>query len=317
MGNTREIVRVGGKDITVGNRRSWRGLVATFVAAQDVKESSRSLYARTLSQFFLWVEKTGRQPNLLTRQDILVYKDYLIEQGLSSLTIGSYLVSVRRFFEWAESEKIYVNIGKGIKTPKRVQAFKKQHLPNSKSAELLDYFKASSIRDYAIINLILRTGLRTIEVVRADVQDITFKSDRRILKVWGKGRMEKDEFVVLSDKAFQPIKEYLLTRKNLKSAEPLFVCESNRNEGGRMTTRSIRRICKEGLQAIGMDGREFTTHSLRHTTAVSILKNGGSITDVQEVLRHSSPTTSQIYTESIREELRLEKAPELMLDNAF
>lgn len=313
----REIVRVGGKDVRVGSRKDWRGLVASFVAAQDVKVSSRDLYARTLSQFFLWVESTGREPNQLTRQDILEYKDYLTSSNLASLTIGSYLVSVRKFFEWTEAEKIYMNIGKGIKTPKRVQAFKKQHLTDGKSVELLDHFKGASIRDYAIVNLILRTGLRTIEVVRADIGDITFKSDRRILRIWGKGRIEKDDFVVLSDKAFLPIKQYLMTRKGAKAAEPLFVCESNRNEGGRMSTRSIRRICKEGLQAIGMDGKEFTAHSLRHTTAVAILKHGGSITDVQEVLRHSSPVTSQIYTESIKEEMRLEKAPELMLDCAF
>lgn len=66
-----------------------------------------------------------------------------------------------------------------------------------------------------------------------------------------------------------------------------------------------------------MDGKEFTAHSLRHTTAVAILKHGGSITDVQSVLRHSSPVTSQIYTESVKEELRLQNAPELMLDGAF
>ena len=66
-----------------------------------------------------------------------------------------------------------------------------------------------------------------------------------------------------------------------------------------------------------MDGKEFTAHSLRHTTAVAILKHGGNITDVQEVLRHSSPVTSQIYTESVKEELRLEHAPEMCLDYAF
>ena len=66
-----------------------------------------------------------------------------------------------------------------------------------------------------------------------------------------------------------------------------------------------------------MDGREFSAHSLRHTTAVAILKHGGNITDVQEVLRHASPVTSQIYTESVKEEMRLQNAPEMMLDFGF
>ena len=56
---------------------------------------------------------------------------------------------------------------------------------------------------------------------------------------------------------------------------------------------------------------------MRHTTAVSILKHGGAITDVQSVLRHTSPVTSQIYTESVKEELRLKNAPEMFIDGAF
>lgn len=315
--SSRAIVRVQGRDVRVGNTTNWRGLVATFVSSQDVKQSSRDLYNRTLSQFFKWVEETGRQLSQMSRVDILEYKDHLTQEGLSALTIGSYIVSVRKFYEWAEANKLYPNIAKGIKTPRRVQAFKKQHLTDGKSSELLSYFEEKSLRDYAIVNLILRTGLRTIEVVRADIGDITFKGERRILKIWGKGHSEKDDFVVLSDKAYQPIANYLATRKGAKAGEPLFVSNSRQNRGERLTTRTISHLCKEGLQAIGMDGKEFTAHSLRHTTAVAILKHGGNITDVQSVLRHSSPTTSQIYTESVKEELRLQQAPEMMLDEAF
>lgn len=313
----RGIVKVAGKSVKVGNTTDWRGLVATFVSSQDVKESSRNLYNRTLSQFFKWINETGRTLATLERTDILEYKDHLQESSLSALTIGSYIVSVRKFYEWAEAEKLYPNIAKSIKTPRRVQAFKKQHLTDTKSGELLLHFQNISLRDYAIVNLMLRTGLRTIEVVRANIQDITFKGDRRVLLVWGKGHIERDDFVVLTDKAYEPIKEYLNTRKGAKSGEPLFVSNSHQNYGERLTTRTISQICKDGLKAIGMDGKEFTAHSLRHTTAVTILKHGGSITDVQEVLRHSSPVTSEIYVESVKEELRLQKAPESMLDNAF
>lgn len=315
--SSRAVVRVQGKEVRVGNTNDWRGLVATFISSQDVKESSRALYTRTLSQYFLWIEQRGKALINLTRQDVLEYKDSLQQQSLSSLTISSYITAVRKFYEWAEGEKYYPNIAKGIKTPRRQQAFKKQHLTDDKSAELLEHFKSLSLRDYAIVNLILRTGLRTIEVVRADVGDITFKGNRRVLKVWGKGHIEKDDFVVLSEKAYEPIKEYLQTRKAVKSGEPLFTSTSNQNSGGRLTTKTISSICKDGLRAIGLDGKEFTAHSLRHTTAVAILKHGGQLTDVQSVLRHSSPVTSQIYTESVKEELRLQNAPELTLDEAF
>jgi len=291
--------------------------VATFVAAQDVKESSRTLYTRTLSQFFLWVEQERKSLQLLTRTDILEYKDSLLGSGRSNLTVGSYLVVVRKFFQWAESEKLYPNIAKDIKTPKRKQAFKKQHLTDTKSGELLQHFQDRSLRDFAIVNLILRTGLRTIEVVRADIEDITFMGERRVLKVWGKGHDEKNDFVVLSDKAWLPIKNYLATRKGAKAGEPLFASNSRQNKGERLTTRTISQICKEGLRAVGLDGKEFTAHSLRHTTAVTILNHGGSLYDAQRVLRHTDPATTQIYVESIKNDKRLKDAPELILDSVF
>lgn len=318
MAQSRAIVKVGGKVVKAGTD-DWRGVVASFISSQDVKESSRNLYTRTLTQYFRWLEETKRINSFLslTRQDILEYKDSLLSSGLSALTVSSYIVAVRKFYEWAEAEKQYPNIAKGIKTPRRKQAFKKQHLTDAKSGELLQHFQSISLRDFAIVNLILRTGLRTVEVVRADIGDITFKGDKRVLLVWGKGHTEKDDFVVLSDKAYEPIRNYLATRKGAKAGEPLFTSNSRQNRGERLTTRTISAICKEGLKAIGLDGKEYTAHSLRHTTAVAILKHGGMITDVQDVLRHTSPATSQIYTESVKEELRLERAPEQLLDCAF
>lgn len=327
--NSRQIVKIGGQSIAVeaqaivkAQGANWRDAVATFVATLDSKQTTRDLYTRTLKLFFEWVDSKQRNLDSLTRTDILEYKDELLARGLSSLSVSSYLTSLRKFYAWAESEKLYPNIARGIATPKRKQEFKKQHLTDAKSGELLEYFHSESLRDFAMVNLILRTGLRTIEVVRANVEDITFKTvgdaTRRVLKVWGKGHDTKDDFVVLTDKAYKPIKDYLATRKGAKGNEPLFASDSHRNSGQRLTTRTISGICKRGLQAIGLDGKEFTAHSLRHTTAVAILKNNGlNITPAQYVLRHTSPATTQIYVESIKEEARLSNAPELILDNLF
>lgn len=324
---SREVVRVGGRVINTPSEFSsvndWRDLVARFIALEDISQSSRALYSRTLTQFFLWMERVGKLPlfalKQINRTDILLYKDSLQEAGMSPLTIGSYLVAVRKFFAALETYKIYPNIAKGIKSPKKEKGFRKAHLTDSKSSELLSYAKENNtLRDFAIINLMLRTGLRTIEVVRADIGDITYKGDKRVLLVWGKGHDRKDNFVVLTDKAYQPIKEYLGTiRKGAKAGEPLFISESIRNRGARLTTRTISGLCKGDFRAIGIDSHEFTAHSLRHTTACAILKHGGQLTDAQGVLRHASPVTTQIYTESIKEEMRLQRAPEALLDGAF
>ena len=320
---SREVIVIGGKAVKaqpqgqVSSAGDWRDVLATFIASQDVRESSRKLYTRTLKLFFEWVSRTGRSLDALTRADILQYKDDLFADGHSSLTVASYLTSLRKFYEWAEGSKLYPNIVKGVRTPRRVQAFKKQHLTDEKSGELLNHFRGSSLRDFAIVNLILRTGLRTVEVVRADIGDITFKGSRRVLRVWGKGHDTKDDFVVLTDKAFEPLRAYLNTRRGAKDGEPLFASDSHRNTGQRLTTRTISRLCKDGLKSVGLDGREFTAHSLRHTTAVTILKQGGDIAAAQAVLRHTSPATTQIYTESIKEEMRLQAAPEQLIDSAF
>ena len=308
------IVKVEGYAPVVNQSVSIIEAVEAFLSECDIRANSKNVYRRGLLNFFRWVDSTGRTISELTRADILAFKETLL-QTHSNLTIAGYMVALRRFYEWTEGCKLYPNIARGIKSPKRKNAYLKEHLRENQIAELLKHFEGNA-RDYAIVNLLLRTGLRCIEVVRANIEDVTYKGSQRILKVWGKGRDEKDAFVVLTEKAYKPIKEYLDTRGSTTLKEPLFVSASNRNLKGRLTTRTISKICKEGFRAIGIDGKEYTAHSLRHTTAVMLLKSG-SLSDVQSVLRHSSPATSQVYTKSIEEELRLANPSEMKLDGIF
>ena len=314
--SSRRLVKVAGIEVTpsLQSLQDWRGVVAYFVGYQDVKESSRQLYAKTLSQFFLWVEKTGRDLSQMTRTDILEYEDSLKEEGLSPLTIGSYLVAVRKFYEFAESEKVYPNIAKGVKSPKKENLYQKNYLHRDEIERLFSVYEEKSLRDFAIVNLLVRTGLRTIEVVRANVGDIDIVNGKRVLYVWGKGHEEKDDFVVLTDKTYLPIRRYLDSRKGVKPGEPLFSSESRQNYGERLTTMTISTIAKKALREIGLDSHSYTAHSLRHTTASMILEKGGTLFDVQKVLRHTSVNTSQIYTKMKEEEERIQTPPEALLD---
>ena len=195
---------------TVGPQRIEE-LVDSFIEAQDVKQSSKKLYRRTLKQYFNWVEDKGYLLSEIARPQLLEYKQDLLSSDKSSLTVGSYITSVRRFYEWTEANKYYPNVAKGIKTPNRKQQFKKQPLLPAQATALLSYYQDKALRDYAIVNLLLRTGLRTIEVIRANVEDLTFKSSQRVLLIQGKGRDEKDNFVILTDKTYQPIACLLYT----------------------------------------------------------------------------------------------------------
>lgn len=316
MNEINEIVK-SEQNIAITIMQKTDELVDTFINSQDVKESSKSTYRRTLKQYFSWIYKNGYSLNEITRQHVLEYKNELLNKGKSSLTVGSYITVVRKFYEWTESNKIYPNVAKGVKSPTRIQAFRKRPLSVEQINRLLDYFSNKDIRDYAIVNLLLRTGLRTIEVVRANVEDITFKGSQRVLLIQGKGRVDKDDFVILTDKTFEPIRRYLDTRGKVSGSEPLFISNSNNSKGNRLTTRTISYIVKEGLKEIGLDERCFTAHSLRHTTAVNILIGGGTLEMVQFTLRHTNPSTTQIYTSTLNEIRRLQGSGEALLDKIF
>jgi len=314
---SKEIAISKTQEVATASPQRIEELVDSFINSQDVKQSSKLLYRRTLKQFFTWVTKKSYSLSEIARPQLLEYKEGLLASGMSSLTVGSYITSVRRFYEWTEANKFYPNIAKGIKSPKRKQQFKKQPLLPSQATALLNYYEGKVLRDYAIINLLLRTGLRTVELMRAKVEDIIFKGSQRVLLVQGKGRDEKDNFVLLTDKTYKPIEAYLATRGNINPSEPLFISTSNNSQGESLTTRSISYIAKEGLKAIGLNEKAFTAHSLRHTTAVNILRAGGSLETAQFTLRHSNPATTQIYTSTLNEERRLLNSGEALLDSLY
>lgn len=295
----------------------YEEILTAFLDGLDIMDTSRETYRWGLERFFRWIRRSGRNMNSLSPADIMSFKNTLMKEKLSPLTIGGYITAVRMFYSWTETNLLYPNIARSVRPPRGRKGFRKCALSSEESASLLEYLKTRSLRDYAIVNLILRTGLRTIEVSRADIGDIVRKRGRRVLKVWGKGADEKDAYVILGDPVWEPVREYLNKRKASNKSEPLFVTEGKGHKGVRMAPRSIQYLCKEALRAIGLDGHEYSAHSLRHTTGVLILKNGGDWKDVQRVLRHASPATSQIYTASIEEEVRLDSNPESLLDDAI
>jgi len=292
-------------------------LINSFIEAQDIKPNSKQLYRRTLKQYFNWIDRKGYSLSNVARPQIIEYKEDLLNSGKSSLTTGSYITAVKLFYEWTEANKYYPNIAKGVGSPKRKQQFRKQPLLPSQATELLNYYQSKALRDYAIVSLLLRTGLRTIELIRANVEDIVFKGSQRVLLIQGKGRDERDNFVVLTDKTFKPIEEYLKTRGTTIGTSPRFISSSNNNKGEGLTTRTISYIAKEGLKAIGLNDKSFTAHSLRHSTAVNILRAGGSLETAQFTLRHSNPATTQIYTATLNEERRLQNSGEALIDSLY
>lgn len=289
-------------------------LIDVFVKEQDVNDLSKGNYSRVLTQFNNWLVKSNKAIQELNRVDILEFKSFLINSGYSDLTIGSYLSSVRRFFEWCESHKLYPNIAKGVKSPRRQQKIRKHPLTQDQCHRLLLEASKRGIRDLAIVSLLIGCGLRTIELIRANVSDISVMSGKNILRVHGKGHLSADDFVKIPHYTLNVINQYLSGRSKLKNNEPLFTSISNCNRGERLTTRYISKIVKECLIKIGLNSSMYSAHCLRHSTATFILKSGLSLMDVQNSLRHTNSNTTQIYTSFIKDELRLEDSTDVVLN---
>jgi integrase/recombinase XerC/integrase/recombinase XerD len=295
------------------SRAAIADLVEAFMASQDIAETSKAIYERALRPFTEWVVENGvLEPN---RNDILAYKDHLKGKGLEALTISSYLVAVRKFFEWMESIGLYPNVARGIKGAKRTRGFRKQPLTTGQVRELLSHLAQDETiegkRDYAIVNLLVRTGLRTIEITRADVGDIRQEGGEAVLWIQGKGRDAKDDFVLLTDCTLKPIMAYLQARGAVKDSDPLFVSCSDRNGGQRLTTRTIRAIVKDSLRAIGLDSPKLTAHSLRHTAITLSLQAGASTQEARALARHADINTTLVYAHNID---RIAHAPERKID---
>ena len=313
-------------------------VISLYLKETDRQPATRDAYRKAVTAFFRWVESTGRTVPGLTNADVIAYKEHLAKRKLSTLTIAAYINSVRNFYAWAEAAGICRNIAARVTLPKRKQEFRRRPLSVSKAAELLENTASTaSLRDFAIINLMLRTGLRCVEVVRANVGDIQHRGEQnvRVLLVQGKGHTEKDDFVVLDEAAFEPIRKYLATRKGATAAAPLFASEAfhtakecnHQTEHGetladydprRLSTRTVSAVVKRSLQAVGLDSREFTAHSLRHTAGTNILRAGGTLVQAQLMLRHANINTTEIYTRMDLKDSRLtENSGEVLLSRLY
>jgi len=163
----------------------------------------------------------------------------------------------------------------------------------------------------AYIYQLIISDLNTIAAARADIGDIRQQSGEAVLWIQGKGRTSKDEFVLLTNETLGPINAYLQAKGKTKDSSPLFSSLSDRNQGERLTTRSISRIIKDQLVGVGLDNGRLTAHSLRHTAITLSLLGGASIQEAQALARHADINTTMIYSHNIN---RVAQAPEHKID---
>ena len=292
-------------------------IIGRWMASLDLASGTKETYLSGFRAFCWFVRSTSLDFDELTRDDVKSFKEYLVnEKKLKPATVSSYLASVRSFYAYSEDNGIE-NIAHRVKGVTDSRSFKKEPLTPDQARRLLASIDCSTekgMRDFAILNLMLRTGLRDIEIVRANCKDIQTKAGVDVLYVQGKGRASKDSFVVLTPKALSPIAAYLEKRGNVNELDPLFASVSSRNAGERLTVRSISRIAKSALRAIGIDDERYTAHSLRHTAITFSLLGGATERDAQQMARHANITTTMLYSHDID---RIKHAAEREIDNVL
>lgn len=287
-------------------------IINTFLNSIDISESTQAIYRKGTTYYINYLKKQNiAEPTL---EDIKRYKIYL-ENNVKKSYSKTFISSLKRLYKFLYLHYGIKNITTEIKGIKDTD-HKKNPLKIDEAKRLLAISKSNK-RDYAIINLMLKGGLRQIEIQRANIEDLTIKNDKHILLVQGKGHKSKDDYIAISENTYTIISDYLATRKNTKPSDPLFTNEDFYHNGERLTTRSIRRIVKNYLFDIGIDEKKITTHSLRHTAITETLKNNGfNIYEAQQFARHTSPKTTEIYAGEITTEIAREKTINI-LDNVY
>lgn len=270
-----------------------------FIMFIDAKPKTIETYSRALKQFIIYLQANGiTKP---TRADIIAYRDEL-KRTVKPATVQIYIIAVRQFFKWLQQEGLYSNVSENIKGAKIEKTHKKDALTTRQIKDVLaaiDLDTPTGKRDYALFALMVTGGLRTIEVSRANIEDIRTVSDSTVLFIQGKGKDEKADYVKLPAPVEKAIRSYLNSRGKMAPDQPLFSSTSNNNQGDRMTTRAISAIIKGRLLSAGYNSDRLTAHSLRHTAGTLNLLNGGTLDETQQLLRHTNINTTMIYLHHI------------------
>lgn len=274
-------------------------LYTRFTAYIDASEKTVQTYTRAIRQYAKWASDNGiSQP---TREDILRYRDELKENHKPT-TVQNYITALRLFFQWTEQEQLYPNIANHIKGAKLDRSHKKDYLTSRQVKKVMETAKKESLqglRDYAILALLFTGGLRTIEISRANIEDIRTAGDNTVLYIQGKGREEKTEYVKIMPEVEDAIRTYLAARKPATTTEALFTSTSNNSKGKRISTRTVSDIVKQALVKAGFNSDKLTAHSTRHTAVTLALLGGQSLQEVQQFARHANITTTQIYAHNL------------------
>ncbi|MEW6556264.1 MAG: site-specific tyrosine recombinase XerD [Elusimicrobiota bacterium] len=246
-------------------------------------------YKRDIENYFAYLEKHFLSILTVTEEEIM---DYLWEQKLSkksTSTIFREQEAIKGFYKFLFTEEhIKQNPAAQLKSPKL-----EKYLPDTltieeteKLVEAPNLTKIKGIRDKAILETLYATGMRVSELTELKTSDVNL--DVGFVKCLGKG--SKERIVPVGSKAVMALKNYLAIRQKT-GGDFLFL-----NPSGKKISRiAVWKIIKKYAQKVGII-KKISPHILRHSFASHILERGADLRTIQEMLGHSSISTTQIYT---------------------
>lgn len=303
---------IGNNHLVEEKTRVNRAILEEYSKHLDLAETSKKTYLYCLNEFMRWLE--DNQIEEVTQESIIDYKNNL-RGKMKSTSINTHITAIKDLFKWLET-KGFKNVAKGVKKEHQERGFNKESLTSEQVKAVINSIDTSTIeglRARALFKLLIGTGLRECEIVRADIKDISIKGNSNILYIQGKGRKDKKEFVELCPSVMLALQEYLSVR-GAKNDEPLFTSLSDRNKGQRLTTRTIRKIIKDLFINNGIVNERITTHSTRHTAITLSIYKGANLLQAQAMARHTDPKTTLIYFHNLA---RLEDSAESKIESIF
>lgn len=268
-----------------------------------------SNYRRDVQRYLSWLDAAGiRDLSAVTAQDLENYVADLRRgdpsvgrRPLAASSSGRALVVARGLHKFAVAEgKLAVDVAAEVSPPAAGK-----HLPDTLTVEqvaaLIDATSRESVvglRDRALLELLYGTGARISEITALTVDDVA--AGEGMIQVTGKG--DKQRLVPFGSLAQQAVSEYLVRGRPALSKGKTHALLLNKR-GGALSRQSAWGIIKDAATRAGLDV-DISPHTLRHSFATHLLEGGADVRVVQELLGHSSVTTTQIYTHITAANLR-------------
>jgi len=273
--------------LKIQNKDLSKNYIEYLKNIKNYSEHTCKAYENDLKQYLQYLKITNK--DLFDNKNFV---NFLFERELAKSTINRKLTSINNFLEWASKNydgKTFFKY-ESLKTDKKLPDILTSNYINNLINEL-PINNSKDVRNKAIVELLYSSGLRVSELVNIKLEDV---KDNKSLRVIGKGR--KVRILPMTDQAYKII--YLWCNKFRIN----FVKDKNNKylflgvRGNQLTDREVRRIVKLSTGTF--------PHNLRHTFATHILDGGADLRVVQELLGHSDPSTTQIYTHVSKKKLQ-------------